>query len=198
VVIALVSVRLGSVEVLLTPRDSSEWRLPHTVPAVNEPLESAARRVLGPEPGVLYLEQLHTYAEPDGGQGPVLAIGYLAARTSPQEVRESRDAGANRWWSLTSLPDLSPEEQRLLAAARARLRDRLSDESLLRSLLPSEFSLSELQAVHENVLGRHLDKRNFRKGILSAGLVEPTSLFRRQGAHRPARLYRLSNGHAFG
>lgn len=198
VVIALVRVRQGRVEVLLTPGEKPEWRLPHTVPAVHEPLEKAARRVLGPEPGLLYLEQLHTYAESEGGQRPVLAIGYLAARTSPQEVRESPVPGASQWWPLTSLPELSSEEQRLLAAARSRLRDRLTDEALLRSLLPSEFSLSELQAVHESVLGRPLDKRNFRKGILSGGLVEPTPQFRRQGAHRPARLYRLTGGHVFG
>jgi 8-oxo-dGTP diphosphatase len=197
IVIALVRVRQGRVEVLLTPGGPTEWRLPHTVPAVHEPLENAARRVLRPDSGLLYLEQLRTYAETDGNAS-VLAIGYLAAHTSPQEVRESPAPGAGQWWPLTSLPDLTGEEERLLEAARARLRERLANEALLRSLLPAEFSLSELQAVHESVLGRSLDKRNFRKGILSGGLVEPTPQFRRQGAHRPARLYRLSNGHAFG
>src|SRR6266403_625946 len=61
------------------------------------------------------------------------------------------------------------------------------------SLLPQRFALTELQKVYEAVLGRQLDKRNFRKKILSLGLVEPVGETAMRGAHRPAMLYRFTS-----
>ena len=95
------------------------------------------------------------------------------------------------WHSLAQLPSLSPIHVRILETARARLRERLGHTNLAARLLPPEFSLSELQQVYEAVQGRELDKRNFRKWVLGSELVEATARHRRDGAHRPARLYRF-------
>jgi 8-oxo-dGTP diphosphatase len=59
--------------------------------------------------------------------------------------------------------------------------------------MPEEFTLSELQSVYESILGAHLDKRNFRKRALALGQIEETGHLRRQGSHRPAKLYRAKN-----
>jgi len=58
-------------------------------------------------------------------------------------------------------------------------------------LLPAEFTLSELQALLEAILGRPLDRRNFRRKVREMGLLEATGAARREGAHRPAALYRF-------
>jgi 8-oxo-dGTP diphosphatase len=51
--------------------------------------------------------------------------------------------------------------------------------------------LSELQTVYELILTEPLDKRNFRKRILALGVIEETGDERREGPHRPAKLYRM-------
>src|SRR5256885_582813 len=68
---------------------------------------------------------------------------------------------------------------------------RLREAPILFELLPAAFTLSELQALAEAILGRGLDRRNFRRKVLEAGVVEPTGGSRREGAHRPAALYRF-------
>ncbi|HEX5502356.1 MAG TPA: hypothetical protein VFW96_07010, partial [Thermomicrobiales bacterium] len=79
----------------------------------------------------------------------------------------------------------------ILDYARVRLRYKIEYTNVVYSLLPDTFTLTELQRVYELILGRPLDKRNFRKKIGSLDLVEPTGDERREGAHRPARLYRF-------
>jgi 8-oxo-dGTP diphosphatase len=80
----------------------------------------------------------------------------------------------------------------IIDAALYRLRERLEDP--LRpsrfELVPPRFTLAELQRVYEVILGRSLDKRNFRARILARGLVEPVAAARKTGPHRPAQLFR--------
>jgi 8-oxo-dGTP diphosphatase len=75
--------------------------------------------------------------------------------------------------------------------ALVRLRAKLGYTAIAFHLLPPSFTLSEVQTVYEAVLGREVDKRNFRRRIHAAGLLEGTGESRREGSHRPARLYRL-------
>jgi 8-oxo-dGTP diphosphatase len=73
------------------------------------------------------------------------------------------------------------------------LKEKLSDPIIALQLVGKSFTLSELQRVHELILGKPLDKRNFRKKILAEGLIEATGDERRGGAHRPARLYKVKD-----
>jgi 8-oxo-dGTP diphosphatase len=75
--------------------------------------------------------------------------------------------------------------------ALRRLRAKLEYSNVAYSLLPAEFTLSQLQRVYEAILGRPLDKRNFRKRMLSLGLVEATGHTATEGRHRPAQMYRF-------
>jgi 8-oxo-dGTP diphosphatase len=135
------------------------------------------------------VEQLYTQtgSNAEGGE-PVLEVAYLLLT-----LRESQTGGeANGTWrTMSLLPALAVEDVTLLNRARRRLRERAADPLMPAALLPPEFALSDLQQVQEAVLGRELDKRNFRKWVLASGAVEATAHFRRDGAHRPARLYRF-------
>jgi 8-oxo-dGTP diphosphatase len=79
--------------------------------------------------------------------------------------------------------------------ALVRLRAKLGYTAIAFHLLPPSFTLSELQTVYEAVLDREVDRRNFRRKIHAAGLLEGTGESRREGSHRPARLYRLRTIH---
>ncbi|HQL38799.1 MAG TPA: hypothetical protein PKV95_04915, partial [Anaerolineaceae bacterium] len=73
------------------------------------------------------------------------------------------------------------------------LRYKLEYTAVGFELLPETFSLSELQRTYEIILGEKLDKRNFRRRILEAGVIEPTNV-QRMGEGRPARLFRYRGG----
>jgi 8-oxo-dGTP diphosphatase len=75
--------------------------------------------------------------------------------------------------------------------ALVRLRAKLGYTNIAFHLLPELFTLSELQETYETILGRVLDKRNFRRRMIASGIVEQTEDKRREGSHRPATLYRF-------
>ena len=82
-------------------------------------------------------------------------------------------------------------KRQVVKSLTTRLRNKLAYSNVAYSLLPQEFSLSQLQQSYEAILGRGLDKRNFRKRITSLGIVEATGRYESEGRHRPAQLYRF-------
>jgi 8-oxo-dGTP diphosphatase len=96
------------------------------------------------------------------------------------------------WSSMSSPPKLAFRNEEVLHYALERLRNKLQYTNVAYSLLPSRFTLSQLQRVYESILGRGLDKRNFRKRMLSLSIIEPTDEQQAEGAGRPARLYRFA------
>ncbi|HRW47488.1 MAG: NUDIX hydrolase [Caldilinea sp.] len=175
-----------------------KWALPGGFVGEQENLYDAALRELKEETNVsnVYLEQLYTFGEP--GRDPrarVITVAYFALlsaeEVAQQEVHGASDAGEARWWDIYDLPELAFDHQRILDYALQRLRWKLEWTALGFLLLPSEFTLSELQKVYETILNEPLDKRNFRRKILTADVLEPTGNMR-AGDHRPAKLYRFS------
>ena len=175
-----------------------KWALPGGFVGEKENLYDAALRELKEETNVsnVYLEQLYTFGEP--GRDPrarVITVAYFALlsaeEVAQQEVHGASDAGEARWWDIYDLPELAFDHQTILDYALQRLRWKLEWTALGFLLLPSEFTLSELQKVYETILNEPLDKRNFRRKILTADVLEPTGNMR-AGDHRPAKLYRFS------
>jgi 8-oxo-dGTP diphosphatase len=81
----------------------------------------------------------------------------------------------------------------VLAYALERLRNKLQYANVAYSLLPERFTLTQLQRVYETILGRALDKRNFRKRMLSLEIIQATDERQAEGAGRPALLYRFTS-----
>jgi 8-oxo-dGTP diphosphatase len=177
---------------------AGKWALPGGFVGEHEDLYDAALRELKEETNVsnVYLEQLFTFGQPERDpRARVITVAYFALLSADelaeQRIRSGSDAGEARWWSIYSLPDLAFDHARILDYALQRLRWKLEWTALGFLLLPREFTLSELQKVYETVLREPLDKRNFRRKILSAGVLEETGNMR-AGDHRPAKLYRFS------
>jgi 8-oxo-dGTP diphosphatase len=76
--------------------------------------------------------------------------------------------------------------------AHTRLRSKITYTNAVFGLLPELFTLTQLQNAYEQIMGRELDKRNFRKKFLSLDLIHATNEYHKEGAHRPARLYRFN------
>ena len=94
---------------------------------------------------------------------------------------------------ISALPQLAYDHQEIINYAKERLEAKLQYTNIAFSLLPDKFTLTQLQAIYEAVMGRTLDKRNFRKKFLSLKLIHETTDTWREGAHRPAVLYSFDN-----
>jgi 8-oxo-dGTP diphosphatase len=186
---------------------AGEWALPGGFVEIDEGLDDAARRELQEETGVadVYCEQLYTFGRPDRDpRGRVITVAYLALlsrdQAAQQQMRAGDDAGDARWWNIHALPTLAFDHAPIVEYALQRLRWKLEWTALGFLMLPEQFTLSELQRVYETVLDQPLDKRNFRRKMLSATtqdngrsvpVLEETGRYQ-AGGHRPARLYRFS------
>ena len=180
------------------PPFAGKWALPGGFVQIDEEIEEAARRELSEETNVndIYLEQLYTFGEPDRDpRGRVITVAYFALLSVDQaeshQLQAASDADEAAWWNVYQLPSLAFDHDRILVYGLQRLRWKLEWTALGFLLLPAEFTLSELQKVYETVLNEPLNKRNFRRKMLATDVLEETGN-RREGDHRPAKLYRFT------
>jgi 8-oxo-dGTP diphosphatase len=196
--VVIFSLREKDLKVLLIRRGHApfqgKWAIPGGFVNADESLDAAARRELEEETEVreVYLEQLYTFGEPKRDpRGRVVTVAYFALVGEDVAARAGDDAAAVTWRSVNDLPALAFDHDEIVQYALQRLRYKLEYTAVGFELLPNEFTLSELQAAYEIVLGEKLDKRNFRRRIAEAGVLVETSRFREgDGQGRPARLYR--------
>ena len=199
--VVIFTVRERCLELLLIQRKvwpfEGEWALPGGFVRPAETLEEAARRELFEEAGVenVFLEQLRAFGDP--GRDPrtwVITIAHTALIPSDRVVlRADTDAADARWFPLSDLPGpLAFDHSAILEYALKSLRARLEkDLHVARALLPSRFTLTQMQEIYEILLGRPYDKRNFRKWVLGTGSLAATDQEQR-GQHRPALLYEFA------
>lgn len=186
-------------QILLIKRDlepfAGRWALPGGFVRMDETLDEAARRELEEETGVsrLYLEQLYTFG--DRGRDPrerVVSVAYYAlVKLSDHRVKAATDAREAAWFSVEDLPRLAFDHEKIVQSALARLKGKVRYQPIGFELLPPKFTLSALQKLYEVVLERPIDKRNFRKKVLSMGFLEELDEVEQDVAHRAARLYRF-------
>jgi 8-oxo-dGTP diphosphatase len=186
-------------EVLLIQRDSSPfegaWALPGGFVRENEGLEDAARRELREETGLaeVFLEQLYTFgAIGRDPRGHVVSVAWVAlVNVRDHAVSAATDARDAAFFPIGDLPELAFDHDEILALAEERVRGKVRYRPIGFELLPERFTLAQLQHLYETVLGRELDKRNFRKKLLAQGFLEDTGEREEGVPHRPARLYRF-------
>ena len=172
---------------------AGRWAFPGGLVEMAESLDEAARRELSAKTGIagIYLEQLRTFGDPRRDpQARVVSTAYFALVPAKDMVARSDKYAGVSWFAVRRLPPLAYDHDAVAAAALERLRAKLAYTNLVYGLLPAEFTLGELQEIYEVILGRRLDRRNFRKKILATGLLRRLPRQRR-GAHRPAALYRF-------
>ncbi len=200
VLVVIFTVVDGALQVLLIERSAApaegRWAIPGGALQHGESLEQAAVRKLAEETGVtdVFLEQLYTFGDLDASphEGSV-GVAWFAL-VDPARVRlAQRTAWRPEWWSLDEIPPLAFNNEQVIDVARTRLISKLQYTDAAYSLLPPTFTMRELQEVYEAILGRTLDKRNFRRRLLATDFIAATSEMRSEGRHRPARLYRFAN-----
>lgn len=168
------------------------WAFPGGLVAADESLDQAAERETGERTGVAnsYIEQVYTFGKPERDPATrVVSVCYLALVPEQRaRINAALKYADIRWTPVSRMPHLAYDHDQVARLALQRLRSKLQYTNIVYSLLPSEFTLGELQEVYEIILHRTLDRRNFRKKILSLGLLKRLRQ-KRRGTHRPAALY---------
>jgi 8-oxo-dGTP diphosphatase len=196
--IIIFTIKSNNLNVLLIKRDiepeKGTWALPGGRVNLDESLEDAAKRELEEETGVknVYLEQLYTFGAPHrDSRGRVVTVAYFALINSDnQKLQASTDVADAQWYNVNKLPKLAFDHKEIFNYALKRLRWKLEYTTVGFELLPKQFTLTQLQSLYEVILGRELDKRNFRKKILSLDVVKDLGKMTVGAAHRPAKLFK--------
>ena len=198
--VVIFALRQDELHVLLIRRGlppfEGHWSLPGGFVRDGESLEAAARRELQEETGVrdVYLEQLYTFGEPTRDpRGRIVTVAYYALLTTDvASPTAGTDAGDAQWVPARKHPPLAFDHQRILDYALERLANKLEYTTAGFKLLPKKFTLGQLQRVYETVLGRSIDKRNFRRKMALLGVLKPLDEWVQEGRSRPAQLFRFS------
>jgi 8-oxo-dGTP diphosphatase len=201
--VVIFTIRDKQLKLLLIKRGGGpylgKWALPGGFIQMDEDLDTGARRELEEETGVrdVYLEQLYTFGAPDRDpRERVITVAYYALIPSDQiQLTAATDAEAVGWFGLEELPDLAFDHPTIVDMAYERLVAKLDYSTIAFQFMPDEFTLNELQAVYEIILQEELDNRNFRKWMLALEKIKETGHTRREGACRPAKLYRVKDKH---
>jgi len=195
--IVLFTIQDGILRVLLIkrliPPFVGQAAIPGGFVLADEDLDQAALRELKEETGVadVYLEQLYSFGKPDRDpRGRVVTVAYFALISPDRKLTAGSDAAAAAWYPVDQLPPLAFDHATIVDYALERLRNKLEYTTVGFQLLPEKFTLTELQEVYEAILGKKLDKRNFRRKMSILGILKPLSEHRR-GGQRPAQLYRF-------
>ena len=175
----------------------NQWALVGGFVKDSETLNTAVNRELQEETGIKvnYLEQLYTFGD-NIERDPrfrVISVSYFALVNSTKLIlKADSDADDAKWFSISELPNLAFDHNEILKTAKNRLQSKLTYQPIGFDLLPKEFLFSELENLYCTILEKEIDRRNFRKKILSFGIVEETDKFGNKSKGRPAKLYRFN------
>jgi 8-oxo-dGTP diphosphatase len=188
----------NKLSVLLIKRGSEpeikKWALPGGFIEKNEDVDIAAQRVLELLTGVtgVFLEQFHTFGKPSRHPlARVVTVGYYALiDAGHHKLKPSWHASETEWFDVSEIPKLAFDHKEIFDRALKTLQKELNISPIIFELLPSKFTLSDLQNLFEAILGKTMDRRNFRRRLNTMGiLIELDEV--RAGAHVGATLFKF-------
>lgn len=194
--------REGNLYVLLIQQKFSGqepyWALPGGLVHDNEPLIDAVHRELKEETSVQvnYLEQLYTFGDDINrdSRNRVISVAYFALiDSSTTKIKADTDADKVQWFAVGEVPALAFDHNVIVSAALERLRAKVAYQPVGFDLLPDYFLFSDLENLYATILQKEIDRRNFRKKILSFGFVEETAKVSEKKGGRPAKFFTFNS-----
>lgn len=184
-------------KVLLIRSDLDEfknyWTLLGDLVRVDEDPDRAAYRVLLDRTGLkdVFLEQVHTFGQPGRHPaGRVVSIAYYSL-VNIEKCKLTKQAHEVHWHPVKDIKQLAFDHKKIFDTCFHRLQEAIMERHVGFNLLPPKFSLRKLQSVYEAILGRELDRRNFRKKILAMDILKDLDEIETDVPHRPGKLYSL-------
>lgn len=187
----------GDLKILLIERAiepfKGMWALPGGFVGIEETADECAERILKKETCLedIYMEQLYTFSSVDRDpRFRVISIGYYAlVKLADYDAHAGLDADNLKWFPLSEIPELAFDHKEILNAATARLKGKIKYQPIGFELLPERFTMPDLHQLYETVLQTELDRRNFRKKMLSYGLLIDENEFVKGARNRAPKVY---------
>lgn len=196
--VVILTIKNDELQVLLVKRQNEpfkgKWAIPGGYVRLSENLDQAAIRTLKERTNVdnVYLEQLYTFGDPMRyPNARIITCAYFAlVREEDINLETTKDLN---WHKVSDLPALAFDHKEIIEYSLKRTRERLELCPVAYQLLREKFTLTEMQKSYELIMGKKLDKRNFRKKALcTEGLIELDEQTK-SSSKRPARLYKFEN-----
>ena len=201
--VVIFTIKDNKLQVLLVKRANEpfkgRWAIPGGFIRLSENLDNAALRILKEKTNVdnIYLEQLYTFGDPlRYPSSRVITCAYFALIRSDDiklSVDNSQGITEVQWHEVYNLPTLAFDHKEIIEYSIKRMCERLEFCPIAFQLLPEKFTLTELQKSYELILDMKLDKRNFRKKVLTGSVLKELNEYTKIGSKRPARLYSFDN-----
>ncbi|MFM9026801.1 MAG: NUDIX hydrolase [Bacteroidota bacterium] len=190
----------GVLKILLIERNEPPFKgwkaIPGNLVMDKEDIDDAAKRILYELTGLkdIFLEQSYTFGRTDRHpQGRVITVAYYSLIRKTDDISPvTTFAKKAFWWPVYELSRLAFDHNEIVLKALDQLKHKVNYQPIGFELLPREFTLTQLQHVYEAILEKRLDKRNFRKKILSQGLLEESNRRHTGGSHRSAAMFRFN------
>lgn len=200
--ISIFSVEKGDLKILLVKKQEDPykgyWVLPRGILTNSETLEENIEKTLYNETGLkdVKVEQCKMFSKIDRNPNARVIgasfIGLIDAK-SIELKKEKRDDIEMEWFLIDELPKIGYDHEEITINSINTLKQKLLSSDVLKTLFPSDFTLPELQKIYEQILGKKLDRRNFRKKFLSLDLIEDTNEKNIGCNGRPAKLYKFKD-----
>ncbi|NAS30031.1 NUDIX domain-containing protein [Flavobacteriaceae bacterium R38] len=179
----------------------NSWALPGGLVLENESLEAAVERELKEETNATidYLEQLYSFGTPNRDpRNRVISVTYFAlVKPEHHTIKADTDAKDVAWFDIQKLPELAFDHKTILETAKKRLQSKLTYEPIGFDLLTDKFLFSDLEKLYMTILEKEIDRRNFRKKILSFDILEELEEKVSEGRGRPANLFKFNKKQYF-
>jgi len=171
-----------------------KWSLAGGFVDAIESLDEAASRILRKLTGMesVYMKQSYAYGETNRDPGDrVVSVSYFALIAIRNIKKELAEQNGVSWRSLSRLPDLIFDHPLMVDRALRDLKSQIKIKPVGFELLPEKFTLVQLQDLYEAIYQKKVDKRNFRKKILSMGILEKLDEKERETSKKGAYYYKF-------
>ncbi len=192
--------RNGELKLLIQQRKfepfQGVWSLMGGFVREDEDLDDAARRVCNELTGLkdVYVRQVGAYGKVDRDPGArVVSVAYCVLIDIDRYNEQLNMINNSYWENINTLPEMFFDHKDMIADALKLLQRKISREPVGFNLLPPLFTLTQLQTLHEAILGEMIDKRNFRKRVGEMPFIEKTDQIDKTGSRKGAYLYRFNN-----
>lgn len=176
--------------------EKGKWSLMGGFIGTDENAEQAATRVLYDLTGMnnIYMEQLHTFSDMNrDSAGRVISIAYFALINIADYSTQLQLEHEAKWFPISSIPPLIFDHKKMVSKAKELLRQKVASHPIGFELLPSKFTLPQLQNLYEAIYETPLDKRNFAKKMLSLGILNKLDEKEKESSRKGAFYYVFDN-----
>lgn len=201
VLASIFTVDKGVIKVLLIKRNNEpykdKWALVGGALYNNETLEEGMRREILEKSGIEKLDLCYSSVIDDVDRSPIkrmVAVSYIGIldKKSVEVHNKTSKSSDSDWFSIDHVPELAYDHNKILLECLDTLRDKIQSTDILKALFPDGFTIPEVQKTYEAILNKEFDRRNFRKKLLSLGLVKDTGKQVNFEGKKPAKLYKFN------